>query len=52
MRQQLLEMRIKNAIAALNGAKDALDRGDMKHAEAFLVRGIEFLKGGQDAGSV
>lgn len=52
MKQQLLEMRIANAIAALGSAKGALDRGDMKHAEAFLVRGIELLKGTKDAGSV
>ena len=52
MKQQLLEKRIDLAIAALNGAKDALDRGDTKHAEAFLVRGIELLKGDKDAGSV
>lgn len=52
MKQQLLEARIFNAIAALGSAKAALDRDDKKHAEAFLVRGIELLKGAKDAGSV
>lgn len=45
MKQQILESRISNAKAALGQALIWLEKGDIKHASDYLVRGIELLKG-------
>lgn len=45
MKQQLLEMRMQAALAALVHALTWLDKGGTKHARDYLVRGIELLKG-------
>ncbi len=45
MKQQLLEQRLKNAVAAARLAMGRYDAADEKHGRDFLVRAIRLMEG-------